>query len=247
MAFARNAGFTSAIATDPAATAAGLLTPTRYNLPFVVADAVSGGIPFFSSTTAEGTSALLAAGGVMIGGGAGVAPFTDAGLTYNSTTDTLTTGKASIGVGTASLPSLYLSTDTTTGWYRDSADSWTWTYVTFPAWRIRNTGMSLYTTWGIQWGAGDVVNTQDTGIFRLAAGVVSIGTGSFGSFAGRAKLTSTIHGAVAVGTLNAAPTVGEIQSVNNALAPAVGVAVAAGGAANALVWWNGAQWTVIGI
>ena len=52
-----------------------------------VVDAVSGGIPFFSSTTAEGTSALLASGGVVLGGGAGAAPFTDAGLTYSTTTD----------------------------------------------------------------------------------------------------------------------------------------------------------------
>lgn len=44
-----------------------------YSLPTSV---TSGGIPYFSSTSAESSSALLAANGVMIGGGAGVAPST---------------------------------------------------------------------------------------------------------------------------------------------------------------------------
>ena len=35
---------------------------------------VSGGVPFFSSTSAMGTSALLTANGVVLGGGAGTAP-----------------------------------------------------------------------------------------------------------------------------------------------------------------------------
>ena len=59
MAFARNAGFTSAIADDPAATAAGEVTPTRYNLPFVVSGADVGGIPYCPTATTEVTSANL--------------------------------------------------------------------------------------------------------------------------------------------------------------------------------------------
>lgn len=50
-----------------------------------VVDAISGGIPYFSSTTAEGTSALLAANALVIGGGAGTAPFTSANLTFGPT------------------------------------------------------------------------------------------------------------------------------------------------------------------
>ena len=87
----------------------------------------------------------------------------------------------------------------------------------------------------------------DSAVSRISAGLIGVGTGAAASFAGRIKFTSGIAAAVAVGALNAAPTVGEVQSVNDSLAPAVGAAVAAGGAANALVWWNGAQWTVIGV
>ena len=62
-----------------------------------VTDAISGGIPYFSSTTAEGSSALLAAGGVVLGGGAGAAPATNTGLTFNTTTLRLTAGSTSSG------------------------------------------------------------------------------------------------------------------------------------------------------
>ncbi len=83
-------------------------------------------------------------------------------------------------------------------------------------------------------------------IATLAAGLVGIGSTAAG-FDGRLKLTSAIHAAVAIGSLNASPTAGEIQSVNDALVPVIGNAVAASGAAFALVCWNGAQWTVIGV
>ena len=87
----------------------------------------------------------------------------------------------------------------------------------------------------------------DSGLSRISAGLIGVGTGAAGSFAGRLKLTSAIAAGVAVGSLNASPTTGEIQSVTDALTPVAGAAVAAGGAAKALVWWNGAQWTVVAV
>ena len=53
--------------------------------------------------------------------------------------------------------------------------------------------------------------------------------------------------ALTVATLPATPLTGMMARVTNASAPAVGVTVAAGGAAQALCWYNGANWTVIGI
>ena len=52
---------------------------------------------------------------------------------------------------------------------------------------------------------------------------------------------------VNVSGLPPTPSVGYIAAVNNALAPVMGSAVAGGGAANCLVWWNGSQWTVFGV
>ncbi|NBS71729.1 hypothetical protein EBT31_22870 [bacterium] len=50
-----------------------------------------------------------------------------------------------------------------------------------------------------------------------------------------------------VATLPGTPTVGMIARVTDATAPAVGSTVAGGGAAAALVWYNGTNWTVIGV
>ena len=50
-----------------------------------------------------------------------------------------------------------------------------------------------------------------------------------------------------VGTLPTSPTVGMIARVTDATAPAVGSTVAGGGAAAALCWYNGTNWTVIGV
>lgn len=50
-----------------------------------------------------------------------------------------------------------------------------------------------------------------------------------------------------VATLPGTPTVGMIARVTDAAAPAVGSTVAGSGAAAALVWYNGTNWTVIGV
>jgi hypothetical protein len=53
--------------------------------------------------------------------------------------------------------------------------------------------------------------------------------------------------AYTVATLPGTPVVGMIARVTDATAPAVGSTVAGGGAAAALVWYNGTNWTVIGV
>ncbi len=50
-----------------------------------------------------------------------------------------------------------------------------------------------------------------------------------------------------VATLPGAPTVGMIARVTDATSPTVGSTVTGGGAAAALVWYNGTNWTVIGV
>jgi hypothetical protein len=67
--------------------------------------------------------------------------------------------------------------------------------------------------------------------------------------AGTVKVNSVAEVAVSstVANLPAAPAVGMLTRVTDATAPAVGSTVAGGGAAAALVWYNGANWTVIGV
>jgi len=50
-----------------------------------------------------------------------------------------------------------------------------------------------------------------------------------------------------VATLPSTPVVGMVARVTDASSPAVGSTVAGGGAAAALVWYNGANWTVLGV
>lgn len=50
-----------------------------------------------------------------------------------------------------------------------------------------------------------------------------------------------------VNTLPTTPTVGMIARVTDATAPAVGSAVTGGGATNALCWYNGTTWNVLGV
>jgi hypothetical protein len=51
---------------------------------------------------------------------------------------------------------------------------------------------------------------------------------------------------IAISALPASPYLGMMTVVNNALSPTIGSTVVAGGSAKAIVWWNGAAWTVMG-
>ena len=254
-----------------------------------VTDATSGGIPYFSSTTAEASSALLAQYGVVIGGGAGAAPATQSGLTFGgaaagtglaiaagtATTDeaalrvTRTNNNAAVATGVK-----FAFTDTTSAtdayFLQVLAGASATTNIFSVQKRWLATGLPMFVNgtgsdytlsigWQTQqvttrsdgtfgWSAGTNASVgNDTAISRISAGIIGVGTGAAGSFAGRIKLTSAIAAGVTVANLNAAPTTGEIQSVTDSLAPVAGAAVAAGGAAKALVWYNGAQWTVVAV
>jgi hypothetical protein len=100
-------------------------------------------------------------------------------------------------------------------------------------------------------------------IFAQSAAAVLIGTekGSGGGTARALELqtdatsrlaldtvgSARIVTALTVATLPGTPLTGMMARVTDALAPAVGVTVASGGAAQALCWYNGANWTVIGV
>ncbi len=72
--------------------------------PLTITGGVSGALVYASSTTQLAMSALLAANGVVLGAGAGAAPFTSANLTFDGTTLALTgklTATVSIGAGSS--------------------------------------------------------------------------------------------------------------------------------------------------
>ncbi len=94
-------------------------------------------------------------------------------------------------------------------------------------------------------------HASDTTIARVSAGVVSIEgvnivtTSSTDTLTNKTLTTPKLTG-YTVATLPAG-VLGMTARVTDALAPAMGVAVAGGGAANAMVWYNGAAWSVTGI
>jgi hypothetical protein len=108
--------------------------------------------------------------------------------------------------------------------------------------------------------SGGIYNIRSgvTGVWYNFGGVNNyIGTESNHSFSIRSnnlnRLTFDTTGSVqvvtalTVATLPATPLVGMIARVTNALTPTIGTTVAGGGAAYALVNYNGANWTVIGV
>lgn len=58
-----------------------------------LASGTSGGVLAFTGSTTLASSAALTAGGIVLGGGAGAVPVTDAALSFDTSDDTLTPGK----------------------------------------------------------------------------------------------------------------------------------------------------------
>lgn len=84
--------------------------------------------------------------------------------------------------------------------------------------------------------------TAGTGADNIPLNLTAAGTGTIKvNSVAEVVVSSTVAG------LPAAPVVGMLTRVTDALAPVVGTTVAGGGAAAALVWYNGASWSVIGV
>jgi hypothetical protein len=84
--------------------------------------------------------------------------------------------------------------------------------------------------------------TAGTGADDIPLNLTAAGTGTVKvNSVAEVVVSSTVAG------LPAAPVVGMLTRVTDATAPAVGVTVVGGGAAAALCWYNGANWSVIGV
>ena len=84
--------------------------------------------------------------------------------------------------------------------------------------------------------------TAGTGADNIPLNLTAAGTGTIKvNSVAEVVVSSTVAG------LPAAPVVGMLTRVTDATAPAVGVTVTGGGAAAALVWYNGTAWSVIGV
>lgn len=111
-------------------------------------------------------------------------------------------------------------------------------------------GIRTVSTYGWTWtsqAAGSVsvfAGTVDLGITREAAGILQVNNGTAGTYRDISARIVRTTPAFTVGTLPAAGTAGRRTYVTDALAPAYGAAVAAGGAVVTPVFDNGAAWVV---
>ena len=163
-------------------------------------------------------------------------------------------GVAAFAVGAVGTPSISF-TGAAGGWFQDSGGRFAFTVDNTNTEFILASaefrfGSARRLTWAS--GADPVTNADDTGLSRISAGLVGVGTGAAGSFAGSLKLTTlTLDGLAVtkgytVATLPAGVT-GAICHVTDQLTAvaAKGVAPTGGGAVNCVVYYNGAAWVGI--
>jgi len=228
----------------------------------------AGILNFFNGSTGGTPLTILANGNVGIGttapvykldlatsGASGTARFYDQTATTGTTTATVRAGAGQVANTLFSLAT--------------SADVKLLTaQATAATVRVYNTG-----TYGWSSTTASDSGTYDTCIGRAAAALIEIttctvnayrdlllrttyfgGTGAntsanLSNFGNALMTRNGASGSPVVANLTACSASGQgaWTFVTDALAPAVGVTVAAGGAAKAMVWCNGAAWTVIGI
>jgi hypothetical protein len=94
--------------------------------------------------------------------------------------------------------------------------------------------------------AGPGAGSIDTAIYRNAAGVIEINNGTAGTFRDL-KSRSVIYSGSTVALLPATPVTGQTAYVTDGTASlAWGATVTGGATTKYLVWYNGANWTVVG-
>lgn len=130
---------------------------------FGVAGATVGGIPYFPTATTETTSSDLTFNAGILG--------------------------APVFSPTAGYP-YGVQYDANTLVY-GSGGSVTWYLYSGNAGRVDVNGFLVGSAGVYGWSASDAAQARDTGLSRLSAGVVGLGTGTAGSFAGSLKLTNT--------------------------------------------------------
>lgn len=158
----------------------------------VTANGTSGGVPCFNSATTMASSGLLAANGVLYGGGAGVCP----SATAAGATGTMLRGGAPPTWSTATFPSTATGTGTI---LRADGTNWVATTATYPA--TTTVSQLLYSSSGnviagLATVNGAMLNTDSSGVPSMTqnptVGGIGIGTGSLnikGNTSGTASIT----------------------------------------------------------
>ena len=121
--------------------------------------------------------------------------------------------------------------------------------ATAQAFRVYNTFASStnYELGKLQWSGNVFRIGTEKGSGGGTARTVEVHTDSIARLALDTTGSVRVVTGLTVATLPGTPAVGMIARVTDASAPAMGAIVAGGGAAAALVWYNGTNWRVIGV
>jgi hypothetical protein len=135
-------------------------------------------------------------------------------------------------------------------WARDAADTIAQRRGTnAQTFRVYNTFTSAtnYERGKLEWASNVFRIGTEKGSGGGTARTVEVHTDSISRLALDTTGSVRVVTGLTVATLPGTPAVGMIARVTDATAPAVGSTVTGGGAAAALVWYNGANWSVIGV
>lgn len=173
---------------------------------------------------------------------------------YSGNIGAATGTSLTLGAGTAASPALLLGTSPSPGLYASTTTILDIAIGGADTHRFSGNGYFITPSAGqIVTSSGGVIGissgtagatSSDVALSRLSAGVFGVGTGAQGSVAG--KISASTHRCPTAATFPASPATGDIAAVSTATAPAIGSAIALGGAVFALGVYNGAQWTCIG-
>lgn len=109
---------------------------------------------------------------------------------YDQANVAITGGAANFDAGTAGAPSLTLGGDLTTGWYRSSANQWTWTQGGNPTYQFIGSTIKISSGASLSWAnnTNAVSGTGDLTLSRQAAGVLCLNSGTATPAGGSASM-----------------------------------------------------------
>lgn len=129
------------------------------------------------------------------------------GSTANTTfTGSVTATRYLASAGTEALPAFSTSGDPDTGWYPLSSGGTAYTADNSTRLLLTATEVRLRPTQFLSWTSGTITAARDTGLSRVSAGVVGVGTGTDGSVAGTIRAAAYTVGATAGASFSGAIT-----------------------------------------
>jgi hypothetical protein len=242
------------IGVNAAAAFGGNLLDLQVNGSSKTAISSSGNVAITGNLTSSATTFTVAdtAGGMVIGRTSAAIAFgaTQGGNAHLYLDHNIFNirGGSSLSFSSSSVQPTSLNADLSL--FRDAADTLAQRRTTnAQTFRVYNTYTSStnYELGKLEWSSNVFRIGTEKGSGGGTARTVEVHTDSIARLALDTTGSVRVVTALTVATLPGTPAVGMVARVTDATAPAVGTTVAGGGAAAALCWYNGANWSVIGV